>query len=137
MTITRRYSELRLLETFDERFDYLVLGGDVGRSTFGFDRWVNQSSYRSRQWKDIRNAVIVRDEGCDLGVKGRPINGGLVVHHINPMSPDDIVHDEGWILDPEFLICVSSATHNAIHYGDRNSLPKPYVPRTPGDTKLW
>ena len=137
MTVTRRYSELRRLETFDERFEYLVLGGDVGRSTFGFDRYINQSFYQSAQWKDVRNEVIVRDHGCDLGIREFPINGGLVVHHINPMTAEDIIHDASWILDPEFLICVSNATHNAIHYGNRSSLPKPFVPRTPGDTKLW
>jgi hypothetical protein len=134
---TRRYSEVRRLSTFEERFDYLMLTGEVGRSTFGFDRYINQSFYQSTQWRQVRNEVIVRDNGCDLGIPGYEINGGLVVHHINPMTPDDIIHDEGWILDPEFLICVSNQTHNAIHYGNKDSLPKPYVPRQPGDTKLW
>lgn len=133
----RTYSELQRLDTFEDRFEYLVLGGVVGDTTFGFDRWVNQAFYTSKEWRDIRRHVILRENGCDLGVQGYEINGGLVVHHMNPMSADDIIHDEGWILNPEFLITTTHDTHNAIHYGDRSKLRVPYTPRTPGDTKLW
>lgn len=133
----RRYSELRRFETLEDRFQYLRLDGDVGRSTFGFDRYINQKFYQSSQWKHARQMVIVRDMGCDLGVRGYEINGGLVVHHMNPMSIDDIVHGEDWILDPDFLICTTTNTHNAIHYGDETLLKREFVERKPGDTKLW
>lgn len=138
-TRIRRYSELRRLETFEERFDYLKLGGSVGYSTFGFDRYINQQFYMSNQWKDVRQKVILRDNGCDLGIPGYEIHGvgKLVVHHINPMEAEDIVHAEEWILDPDFLITTSHDTHNAIHYGDRKLLRQPYVERKPGDTQLW
>lgn len=134
---TRTYSELQYLTTFEERFDYLCLSGSVGVETFGFDRWINQSFYTSSEWRRVRQYVIIRDEGRDLGIEGYEIHGGLVVHHMNPMTPDDIIHNEDWILDPEFLITTSSDTHNAIHFGDRSKLRTPYVERTPGDTKLW
>ena len=134
---TKRYSELLRYESFEDRFEYLKLGGTVGRSTFGFDRHINQQFYRSREWKDVRDAVIVRDNGCDLGVIGFEIHGELLIHHINPMISDDIVHGESWILDPEYLITTNQTTHNAIHFGDISLIPKPFVPRTPGDTKLW
>lgn len=133
----RTYSELKQIETFEDRFDYLVLSGRVGSETFGFDRWMNQNFYTSSEWRGARRAVILRDEGCDLGVEGYEINGGLTVHHMNPMTPDDIIHSKDWILDPEFLITTSNETHNTIHYGDRSQLRKPYSPRSPGDTKLW
>ena len=133
----RRYSEMIRFETFEERFEYLKLGGEVGASTFGFDRHINQAFYRSRQWKTVRRDVIVRDNGCDLGVRGHEINGAVMVHHLNPMEVEDIVHGDAWILDPEFLVCVTHDTHNAIHYGDARLLPKEFVPRRPGDTKLW
>ncbi len=134
---TKRYSELRRLETFEERFEYLSLKGIVGDSTFGFDRWLNQQFYRSREWKDARTAVIVRDNGCDLGVPGYDIFADLLVHHMNPLSVDDIQHGESWIIDPEFLITTSLQTHNAIHYGDATLLPREPIIRKPGDTKLW
>lgn len=134
---TRCYSELRRLETFDERFDYLSLGGAVGQETFGFDRWMNQAFYASREWKRARDAVIVRDNGCDLGIPGREIQANVLVHHMNPMTPDDIEDGLEWILDPEFLVCTTKLTHNAIHYGNKNLLPKPVLERTPGDTLLW
>ena len=137
MTMNRSYSELRRLHTFEERFDYLNLSGYVGESTFGFDRWINQKFYGSHEWQRVRNQVIVRDDGCDLGIQGHHIHGGLVVHHMNPMTSDDIVHGLDWILDPEYLIVTSHRTHNAIHYGDRSILPTPFVERRPGDTKLW
>jgi len=137
MTRTRTYSELQRLPTFEERYEYLRLGGDVGGATFGFDRHINQAFYHSVEWKQIRQYVIVRDGGCDLGIPGREIYSDLLVHHMNPMSPDDIVHDEEWILDPNFLITTTQATHNAIHYGDSTLLAKPFVERAPGDTRLW
>jgi hypothetical protein len=139
MTTTfRRYSEIERLGTFDERFEYLKLDGHVGRSTFGFDRWMNQRFYRSAEWKWARNAVIVRDMGCDLGIRGYEIAfGPLLIHHMNPMTELDIVNGEGWILDPEYLITTSHRTHNAIHYGNKDNLPPVVVQRKPGDTKLW
>jgi hypothetical protein len=133
----KTYSELKELSTFEDRFDYLVLGGRVGEATFGFDRWINQGFYQSREWKHIRNDVVVRDNGCDLGISGYEINGALLVHHINPMDSEDIVHGEEWILNPEYLITTTKNTHNAIHYGNRDLIPKPFKPRSPGDTKLW
>lgn len=134
---TRSYSELRLLDTFEERYEYLRLGGQVGQATFGFDRWVNQQFYTSRQWKSVRDYVIVRDDGCDLGIPGHGVHIGLLVHHMNPMTVEDIEHGRDWILDPEYLICTSKRTHNAIHYGDDQLLPRPVVERRPGDTRLW
>jgi len=137
MSRIRTYSELRRLDTFEERYQYLKLDGVVGASTFGFDRWVNQEFYRSREWKHVRNDVIVRDNGCDLGVPGYEINFNLLIHHMNPVSMRDIQHGEEWILDPNFLITTSRQTHNAIHYGDESLLPRGPVTRKSGDTKLW
>jgi hypothetical protein len=137
MTKIRTYSELRQLETFKERFDYLSLRGVVGDSIFGFDRWMNQRFYRSREWKQVRNHVITRDNGCDLGIPGYEIFSGLLIHHMNQVSPQDIIHGEEWILDPNYLITTSLQTHNAIHYGDESLLPRGPVTRRAGDTKLW
>jgi len=137
MSKTRTYSELCLFETFEERFDYLNLQGIVGTLTFGFDRWVNQRFYRSREWKRIRDQIIVRDNGCDLGVPGFEIHSGLLVHHMNPVSIDDLKHNEDWAIDPTFLITTSLRTHNAIHFGDKKLLPREPVIRRAGDTKLW
>lgn len=137
MSRTRRYRELRRIPTFGDRFDYLRLGGEVGARTFGFDRWINQLFYRSREWRLIRDEVIVRDRGCDLGVPGYDLAADLLVHHMNPIAAEDIENREEWILDPEYLITTSLQTHNAIHYGDRSLLPKPFVERQPGDTRLW
>lgn len=133
----RCYRELRRFKTFDERFEYLQLHGQVGKSTFGFDRWMNQQFYTSPQWHRVRDQVIVRDMGCDLGVRGFDIHTGLLVHHMSPVTPESLVRGEEWILDPEYLITTSHRTHNAIHYGDRDLLPRPVVARQPGDTKLW
>lgn len=133
----RTYSELLQRQTFEDRFNYLKLGGSVGHATFGFDRHINQSFYKSNEWKSVRNYVITRDSGCDLGVEGFEIFTGILVHHINPMLPDDLIHGEDWVLDPEFLITTTTETHNAIHYGDTNRLPKVFVERSPNDTKLW
>lgn len=133
----RRYAELRRLVTFEERFEYLSLRGYVGEQTFGYDRWMNQAFYRSREWKLARNEVIVRDQGCDLGILGYDIHRDLMVHHMNPLSELDLVHGEQSIIDPEYLITTTHRTHNAIHYGDASLLPRAPVERVPGDTKLW
>jgi len=137
MSKIRTYLELRQLETFEERFRYLKLDGEVGTATFGFDRWVNQRFYKSREWKRTRNHVIVRDNGCDLGILGFEIATDLLIHHINPISLDDIEHGEEGLLDPNFLITTSLRTHNAIHYGDESLLPRGPIVRKAGDTKLW
>lgn len=136
MTI-RTYSELRQLGNLEERFDYLSLGGQVGVSTFGFDRWMNQQFYRSREWKLIRDEVIVRDDGMDLGAEDAPIRGAYIIHHMNPLTPNDIQESTENLLDPEFLITTSLRTHNAVHFGDKKQLPRPFVERRPGDTTLW
>ena len=137
MSRIRTYSELRRIATFEERFDYLELKGIVGESTFGFDRWLNQTFYTSREWRQVRTHVIARDMGCDLGIPGYEIHSGLVIHHMNPMTVEDIKHGNEDILDSEFLITASLTTHNAIHYGGRDRLPRGPVERREGDTKLW
>lgn len=136
-TMIRRYSELIQYSEFEDRFDYLKIGGQVGHATFGYDRYLNQRFYRSYEWKRARDYVIARDYGCDLGVPGYEIHGELLVHHINPMVADDIIHGEEWILDPEYLITTTIDTHNAIHYGTDLLIPKVVVERQPGDTRLW
>lgn len=136
MTI-RRYSELRRLETLEERFAYLQLRGSVGSETFGFDRFLNQDFYSSWEWKQTRVDVIARDLGCDLGLEGHEIFDKIYVHHMNPISVSDITHFNEEILNPEYLICVTHRTHNAIHYGDERLLPRGPIVRKPGDTKLW
>jgi hypothetical protein len=133
----RTYSELRRLETLKERFEYLKLVGVVGDSTFGFDRWMNQQFYTSTEWRHIRQHVIARDGACDLGIEGYEIHNRLTIHHMNPMNAQEIAHGDSSILDPEFLITVSNRTHNAVHWGDERQLPRPFVERRPGDTKLW
>lgn len=134
---TRCYTDVRRIPTFEERYEYLRLDGQVGEATFGFDRWVNQRFYTSPQWRRARNEVILRDMGCDLGIRGHEVPFGLLVHHMNPMTVEDIEHGRDWILDPEYLICTSKRTHNAIHYGSDHLLPRAPVERRPGDTKLW
>lgn len=136
-TTTRSYSELRRLPTFEDRYNYLALHGIVGQSTFGYDRWINQQFYTSREWRNLRHHIIARDNGCDLGIDGYEIHSRLYIHHLNPMTVDDIVSGDDSILDPEFLVTVTHLTHNAIHYGDERLLPRPLVERKPGDTKLW
>ena len=133
----RTYSELIQHSSFEDRFHYLSLRGGVGRSTFGFDRYLNQRFYTSRQWKSIRDHVIVRDKGCDLGVDGYDIHARLLIHHMNPLDVSSFVHQDASILDPEFLITTTHRTHNAIHFGDEKLLPKPLVERHRGDTRLW
>lgn len=137
MTRLLSYSEMITLPTFEERYDYLRLHGSVGEETFGFDRYLNQRFYRSAEWRRLRSAVIARDEALDLGVPEHPILGHVYVHHINPITTSDLKHGTDLLTDMDNLVCVSHATHNAIHYGDANLLPKPVVERRPGDTKLW
>lgn len=133
----KTYSELSRLKTFEERYQYLRLNGSVGRDTFGFDRYLNQVFYRSQKWKSIRNRVIIRDNGCDLGIEGREINGRILIHHMNPISLDDIVNESDLLLDPEYLICTVHSTHNAIHYGDENLLILDPIVRSKNDTCPW
>jgi hypothetical protein len=137
MARIRTYLELSRYDTFEDRFDYLRLKGIVGNQTFGFDRWVNQRFYKSREWMDVRDYVIVRDDGCDLGIPGRELHSGLIVHHMNPIILDDIIEHQEWILDPNFLITTSLKTHNAIHYGDERHLPSVLIERRAKDTQLW
>lgn len=136
MTI-RTYTELSKLKTFEERFTYLVEGGLVGDQTFGGSRYLNQDFYRSKEWKRIRDIVIIRDQGLDLGVEGHPIHGRVVIHHMVPLKREDIMYQTPFLIDPEYMICVSHQTHNAIHYGSLDSIPSDYVPRTPNDTCPW
>lgn len=133
----RTYSELRRLDTIEDRFQYLRLEGNVGRETFGFDRYLNQQFYTSSQWRRIRNHVIARDIGRDLGIEGFEIHDRIYIHHMNPMTVEDITSGNPDILDPEFLISVTLDTHNAIHYGNKTILKPQYVERAPGDTTLW
>lgn len=133
----RSYSDLRRLDSFEERYEYLRLRSSVGQVTFGFDRYINQQFYRSTQWKQIRDHVIARDRGLDLGVDGYEIYDKIIIHHMNPMTVEEIEHGNSDILDPEFLISTTHRTHNAIHYGDHSLLVKPLVKRTRNDTKLW
>ena len=137
-TSIRTYSELITLPTYIERFNYLKLDGQVGIDTFGFDRHINQNLYqRSPRWKKSRDEVIIRDNGCDLGVEGYEIHGKIIVHHMNPITLDDILKDRDWIYDPEFLICTIHNTHNAIHYGDENLLITTPTVRSKNDTCPW
>ena len=136
--MTRTYSELIELPTFDERYQYLRLNGSVGRPTFGYERWLNQAFYTSREWRHLRHVVIARDEGLDLASEEYVIHGKPIIHHMNPISRDDIRHGDEQILEPEFLITTSLRTHNAIHFGDARQLPRPFiVERRHNDTKLW
>lgn len=133
----RTYSELSRLQTFRERFEYLRLDGIVGAETFGFDRYLNQVFYNSDEWKAVRKTVIIRDNGCDLGMEGYDIHGKIIVHHMNPFSIDDVLHRKEELLDPEFLISTVLNTHNAIHYGDESLLPSAPIVRTRNDTCPW
>lgn len=136
MTI-KTYSELIQLPTFEERFQYLRLNGTVGKETFGFDRYINQNFYRSALWKRVRDQVIIRDNGCDLGLEDRIIGNRILIHHMNPICDKDILDLTSILLNPEYLICVSHNTHNAIHYGDESLLIKGPVIRTMNDTCPW
>ena len=133
----RTYDELMSYDTLEDRFAYLSLSGQVGDSTFGSERWLNQRFYRSREWRDIRQEVIARDLGCDLAIEEYPVHGPPQIHHMNPINVHDIVHATEYLLEPRYLITTSHRTHNAIHYGDENLLPQSWVERKPGDTKLW
>jgi hypothetical protein len=135
--MSRSFSELRQIETFEERFRYLALKGTVGQATFGFDRWVNQGFYTSREWRHARDGIIVRDNGCDLGLDGYEIHKGLYIHHLNPVTLEQLEAGDDCLLDPDNLITVTHRTHNAIHYGDERQLPLKPVDRRAGDTKLW
>lgn len=137
MRKNRRYSELSRLKTFEERFRYLQLHGNVGKSTFGFDRYLNQALYTSSRWKSARNEVIIRDSGCDLGILDREILSNITIHHMNPITIEDLESRNEDIFNPEFLVCVSRDTHLAIHYGDESLLPILPKERRPGDTLLW
>lgn len=134
----RTYSELRSLNSFEDRFNYLKLNGEVGKDTFGFDRHINQMFYKSKEWKDVRNKVILRDNGCDLGIPDHEIYESVYIHHINPITVNDIDEVTEYLLNPEYLITCSFRTHNAIHYGtNENTVSTKYVERRPNDTCLW
>lgn len=133
----KTYSELITLPTFEDRFEYLQLKGTVGQETFGFDRYLNQILYNSKEWKHLRNKIIVRDNGCDLALEGFEIYGRILIHHINPITIDDVIKRREIVFDPENLICVTHNTHNAIHYGDKSLLITGPVERRANDTCPW
>lgn len=134
---TKTYSELLQYSTFESRYSYLRMGGSVGVATFGHSRFLNQGFYTSRLWRSIRNEVILRDNGCDLGIEDREIFGRVTIHHMNSITEEDLDAMSDFLLDPEFLICVSRDTHNAIHYGDASLLPQLPIERTLHDTSPW
>lgn len=133
----KTYSELIALQTFEDRFEYLQLKGIVGQETFGFDRYLNQILYNSKEWKYLRNEIIVRDNGCDLAFEGFEIHGRILIHHINPITIDDVIKRREMVFDPENLICVTHNTHNAIHYGDKSLLITGPIERRANDTCPW
>ena len=134
----RTYSELSKLKTFGERYEYLKLDGTVGEETFGFDRYINQMFYKSEEWKRIRNYVITRDNGCDLGIQDRKIvDSVILVHHMNPITKEDIINKNEILLDPEYLITTIKPTHDAIHYGDESLLAEDLIVRSKNDTCPW
>jgi hypothetical protein len=133
----RTYRELQRLKTFEERFQYLQLRGIVGESTFGYDRYLNQILYTSRRWRGSRDKVIIRDDGCDLGIEDREIQGRIIIHHMNPITIEDIELERDIIFDPEFLISTADLTHKAIHYGDESLLPQMPIERRRNDTCPW
>ena len=137
MKMIRTYSELITLPTFEERYEYLKIGGTVGEETFGFDRYLNQSFYKTKEWLRIRDHVIVRDQGCDLAMIDREIRGKILVHHMNPITKEEIVRRTKYLLDPEYLICTVKNTHDAIHYGDESLLIKAPIERQKNDTCPW
>lgn len=137
ITSIKTYSELITLPTFEERYRYLRLSGSVGSETFGFDRYLNQMFYKSREWQSIRDYVIIRDLGCDLGVEGYEIHGKIYIHHMNPLTVRDIVNNSEYMTNPEYLIATCHKTHNAIHYGDESLLPTAPIVRVPNDTCPW
>lgn len=133
----KTYSELICLPTFEERFEYLKLKGSVGKDTFGHDRYLNQVFYTSQEWRRLRDKIIIRDNGCDLGIEGREIGGKIYIHHLNPLGANDILTHSEYLVNPEYLICTSFETHNAIHYGDINLLPRNPIERKRNDTCPW
>ena len=139
MTMTiRTYTELMKLYTFEERFRYLKLVARVGEETFGFERYLNQQFYHSQEWRSIRNQIIIRDNACDLGIPGREMSKGIIIHHMNPITKDDLVHQSDFLLNPDYLICVSKKTHSAIHYGDESILFNDVtIERSKNDTCPW
>ena len=137
MNDIKTYSELITLPTFEERYEYLKLDGIVGSATFGFDRYLNQSFYQSSEWKRLRNSLIIRDNGCDLACEGYHIGQYIIIHHMNPITQMDIINQTEWLLNPEYLVCVSRTTHNAIHYGDKSQILTLPPERTKNDTCPW
>lgn len=133
----RTYSELVKMDSFEERFEYLKLNGEVGKETFGFDRYLNQAFYKSPEWRAVRDKVIIRDCGCDLAMPGHEIRGKILIHHMNPITKEDILRRSELLLNPEYLICTIKSTHDAIHYGDENLLMKAPIERTKNDTCPW
>jgi len=133
----RTYSELILLSTFEERYEYLRTGSLVGDITFGGGRWLNQALYTSPEWKQFRNEIILRDQACDLAMPDYEIHGRIIVHHLNPITKEDVINRNYCVFDPENVVCVSHSTHNAIHYGDENQLPQKPIIRRPNDTCPW
>ena len=134
----KTYTELSEFSDFEDRFNYLKLDGVVGEETFGFDRYLNQQFYnKDKEWKKVRDFVIMRDMGCDLGVEGREIKGRIIVHHMNPITKEDLLNRTEFLLNPEYLICTLESTHRAIHYGDENLLMKGPVERAKNDTCPW
>lgn len=133
----RTYSELILLPTFKERYEYLKLGGKVGEETFGFDRYLNQKFYKSKEWRDIRDYVILRDNACDLGIEDREIHSRIIIHHMNPITKYDIVNQTEFLTNPDYMICTLKRTHDAIHYGDDSILFSDIIVRTKNDTCPW
>lgn len=133
----RTYSELITLPTFEARYEYLKLHGEVGKEIFGFDRYLNQAFYKYPEWRKTRDLVIIRDNGCDLGIEGREIRGKILIHHMNPITKEDILSRSDYLLNPEYLICTIKRTHDAIHYGDENLLAKDPIERRPNDTCPW
>lgn len=131
------YSELIRIPDFKSRFNYLRLDGKVAHETFGFDRYLNQRFYASKEWKKFRRDIIIRDGGFDMAHKDFPIPGRIIIHHLNPIAPEDLENSADLLLDPNNVVCVSEDTHNAIHYGVEDIVRKDYTPRRPGDTKLW
>lgn len=136
-TNIKTYSELITLPTFKERYEYLRLGGTVGEDTFGFDRYLNQAFYKSKEWLDLRDYIVTRDNGRDLGVEGYEIYGRILIHHMNPIEKIDIIQRTDFLLNPEYLISTRKKTHDAIHYGDYNALIEPTITRTKNDTCPW
>lgn len=137
MERNRTYSELITLPTFEERYRYLQLKGSIGEETFGFDRYINQKFYNSQEWKNTRDYIIVRDQGCDLGIEGYEIHGRIYIHHMNPVLLKDMMYRTEYLTNPEYLITTTHSTHNAIHYGDENLLIKTPIARSKNDTCPW